>query len=182
MALTVLAASDSGDLKYLKLEAAWILTNIAYGSAEVLRALLTPQFCAVINGVLNAPNLDIVLLDQVMFLMGNISGTASVREEVLRLFDLVGVIGRVLQGQATIGKAFARTYVWVARNLSEDVKALEPKQIKGLARIFYECIGSFRERGAENDDALIDIVKGLSTLSATSSSMALDWVSGVTFD
>lgn len=182
MALTILAAPDSADLHYLKLEAAWILTNIAFGSEEVLRSLLTPQFCSVLNGVLAAPKLDIVLLDQVMFLMGNISGTAAVRQDVLRHFDLVGVINRAMQGQGAIGKAFVKNYVWVASNLSEDVKALEPKQIKGLSKIFYESIGSFRDRGAENEDALVDIVKGLSSLSATNSGMALDWVSGVTFD
>jgi importin subunit alpha-1 len=182
MALQILAAADSTDLKYLKLEAAWILTNIAYGSEEVLRSLLTPQFIAVINNLLNSPTLDLVLLDQIMFLMGNISGTKAVRPDVLRHFDLVSVINRVIQNHQQIGKCFAKNYVWVASNLSEDAKALELQQIKGLAKIFHEFIECFNQRGSDNEEVLVDIVKGLSELAATDSSMALDWVSGVSFD
>lgn len=48
MALQILDAPDSPDLRFLKLEAAWILTNIAYGSEEVLKALMTPHFVAVV--------------------------------------------------------------------------------------------------------------------------------------
>lgn len=47
--LQILQAPDSADLKYMKLEAAWILTNMAYGEQDVLTAILTPQVLDMIN-------------------------------------------------------------------------------------------------------------------------------------
>jgi hypothetical protein len=55
----------------MKLEAAWILTNIAYGKEDVLTALMTPQVMNLLNSLLENPNLDIQMLDQIIFLVAN---------------------------------------------------------------------------------------------------------------
>jgi len=39
----------SPDVKYMQLEAGWILTNLAFGSSDTLKLIFTPDFTRVIN-------------------------------------------------------------------------------------------------------------------------------------
>jgi hypothetical protein len=63
LVLQILEAPSSPDMKYLKLEAGWILTNIAYGSEDVLSMLFTDQFIRVVNFILNEQPCDIQMVD-----------------------------------------------------------------------------------------------------------------------
>lgn len=59
--LQVISVPFSPEVKYMQLECGWILTNLAYGSAETLRMIFTPDFTRVINQLLST--CDIVMLD-----------------------------------------------------------------------------------------------------------------------
>jgi len=63
LVLQILDAPTSPEIKYLKLEAGWILTNIAYGSKDVLNMLFNEHFIRVINKVLNEQPCDIQMVD-----------------------------------------------------------------------------------------------------------------------
>jgi hypothetical protein len=67
----------------------------------------------------------------------------------------------------------------VASNLCEDVKTLSIQTVKGICRIFYEFIEIMAQRGQGNEEILIDIVKGLSKLSAATDPDVLEAVSGI---
>jgi len=75
MLLKILQAPCDPQVRILKLEAGWILTNIAYGDDEVIESFFTPSFIEVFACILQSSKSDLVLLDQVMFFIGNISGT-----------------------------------------------------------------------------------------------------------
>ena len=49
----------TAEMKFLKLETGWILTNVAYGSKDVLLNLFNDQFIRVINKVLNEHPCDL---------------------------------------------------------------------------------------------------------------------------
>ena len=57
--ISLVLTALSGDHKYLKLESAWILTNIAYSNREILNFLLTLEFYTVIQAALNSAQIDI---------------------------------------------------------------------------------------------------------------------------
>jgi len=86
------------EFKFLKLEAGWILTNVAYGSEQVQRMLITPEFVRIVNTLIQQQPVDLVLLDQLLFMLGNITGTDKEMRKIIRQnFDLVTVINNVLQ-------------------------------------------------------------------------------------
>ena len=73
-------------LRYMKLEAVWILTNIAYGEeAEVLQLI---QYGNEINFSEIMQNIfaqkDLILIDQIMYLMGNVTGTSKTARNLIR--------------------------------------------------------------------------------------------------
>jgi len=47
--LQILSVPHSPDVKYMQLEAGWILTNLAFGSSDTLKLIFTPDFTRVIN-------------------------------------------------------------------------------------------------------------------------------------
>jgi len=175
--LQILSVPHSPDVKYMQLEAGWILTNLAFGSSDTLKLIFTPDFTRVINLLL--ASCDIVMLDQLMFLFGNITGTdKELRRMVRSFFDLPGVIIAVLENNKEVPKPFAKNYVWVANNLSQDYKYLSLKDFRALSTIFYEFIEYYKQN---NQDELLDCVKGLCNLSATNDPQAIKWVSGINF-
>lgn len=152
------------------LEAGWILSNLAYGSEEQLTKLVQyggygkPGFVEIMTNLLNSQ--DLILIDQIMFLFGNITGTSpDLRASTRNNFDLLSVISG-LMNLGSLPKIFIKNYIWVATNISYDAKHLDQKDIRNLSKIF----GNFLEVFKEQDDelALQDLVKGLSKLSEIS--------------
>jgi len=64
-------------VRYLKLEATWILTNICFGDENAILQVFADQygFVAHINSILNSS--DLHMIDQVYFLINNIMCTSS---------------------------------------------------------------------------------------------------------
>jgi hypothetical protein len=50
--------------RYIKYEAGWILTNIAYGDEDdFIHFFKNPSFVGIFNQIMNRPDYDIVLVD-----------------------------------------------------------------------------------------------------------------------
>lgn len=70
-------------LKCIRLEAGWIMTNLAYGNEEELQSLLGytldngMNLLQFIKRVFSNHQHDLVLVDQIMFLLGNVTGTSE---------------------------------------------------------------------------------------------------------
>ena len=67
----------------MKLEAIWILTNLAYGTSDDIMRILSPEF-----GILPAVNTilqtsDKPLLEQILWFVGNISGENKIYQEMI---------------------------------------------------------------------------------------------------
>jgi len=115
-----------------------------------------------------------------MFLFGNLTGDSDkLRRSVLLNFDLIGTINTVLRTHTELPKIYARNSIWVASNLAKESKNFNLDQCKGLTLIFYEFIEFFYQKDTNDDDCLLDIVKGLTSMSGTSDVKMLDWVSGI---
>jgi hypothetical protein len=144
---SILAESDI--MPYLKLEAGWILTNLAYGSEDELKTLIEygghdgkPSFVQIMTQMLESN--DLVMIDQIMFLFGNITGTSSDLRATIRVnFDLTKLI-KQLMTLSTLPKIFIKNYVWVASNLAEDSQYLEKEDIRNLIKILGEFLEIFR--------------------------------------
>jgi hypothetical protein len=164
----------------MKLEAAWILTNIAYGKEDVLTALMTPQVMNLLNSLLENPNLDIQMLDQIIFLVANLSGDNSTRAKTVKSINPIDPILRVLGRESKIPISFADNFIWVADNYCEEYRDLNLKQVKGLSRIFYEFLEYFYKENKTRQ--LQEITKGLSKLASSGNSVFLDQAAGLNFD
>ena len=151
---------------------------MAYGEEQELFKILSfDGFVSIINQILSQT--DLVLIDQLMFLMGNITGTSrAIRQQVRSNIDLISAITTVLTQAKSLPKIFAKNYAWVASNLSEEASSLSIKDISGLMVIFCEFFEVFSTK-TQDVDALLDITKGLSNLSAFDNERSLRLVSGL---
>ena len=109
--------------RYIKLEAGWILTNIAYGDEDDFVKLFTNQnFVNIINSFLQDPdNYDMQLIDQIMFLFGNMTGSShDFCEYIISEYNIVDVIIGILEQsqKQPVSMQFANNYVWIALNIS----------------------------------------------------------------
>jgi hypothetical protein len=62
------------EVRAMKLESLWILTNLAYGDNDDIAKLLDPQFGVfeIINTVLAGD--DLAMIEQIFWLLGNVTG------------------------------------------------------------------------------------------------------------
>ena len=148
--LTILGCNNNVDtlIGYLKLESGWILTNIAYGDSESLQMLFNPNmnlnFISIIGSILNQYPRNLALIDQIMFLMGNLSsGGKQLRKEIRHNFDLIRVIEDIVQTEKSIPKQFAANFIWIASMLSKDAEVLQQLEIQRLVNIFDIFINGF---------------------------------------
>lgn len=93
--------------------------------------------------MLENPNLDIQMLDIVIYLVGNLSGTSQFRQKVVQFINPIDSILRVIGREKKITKSFAANFIWVADNYSEEFRHLTFKQVKGISQIFYEFLEYF---------------------------------------
>jgi hypothetical protein len=64
-------------IRYLRLEASWILTNLSYAHEQDLILLFEPKFGFIehINKILDSK--DIIMIDQIIWLISNTAGESS---------------------------------------------------------------------------------------------------------
>ena len=99
-ALSIQASTDI--IRCIKNEAGWILTNIAHEVDAGLDFLFTDQSCnfvPVVKQILaDAKNPDLVMIDQILFFLGNMTGeSAEMRELVRQNLDLPRIIADLLE-------------------------------------------------------------------------------------
>ena len=74
---SLLALDDSQDklVRYLKLEAAWILTNISYGKGSDIQEIFNEEYSIIksLNDILRG--FDLQMIDQVFFFIRNVLHT-----------------------------------------------------------------------------------------------------------
>ena len=109
------------------------------------------------------------MIDQVMFLMGNILLTSKeIRSKVRANLDLVSYILQAIDNCSKFARGlprvFASNFVWVANTISKDSKTLDLKDIQGLARIFYEFVECFTTN-QDDEVSLIEVIDGMLNLS-----------------
>ena len=93
-----------------------------------------------------------------MFMMGNITSSAQLRNEVRQSIDLIGSINYILTTQKVLPKMFAQNYIWIANNYSMD-EGMEPLETQGIVNIFMEFIEIFEKDVCDNDEeVLVQIV------------------------
>ena len=94
---TVLKILAGNCNRYVRLECGWILANIAYSSSEILEKLFNDHFIQAIATVFTEKPTDMVMLDQLMFLMGNLTGTSDqMRQKVRHYLNLETLMVQVL--------------------------------------------------------------------------------------
>jgi hypothetical protein len=64
----------SEEVRAMKLESLWTLTNLAYGDHDDIERLLSPEFSVfkIINTVLSGD--DLAMIEQIFWMIGNITG------------------------------------------------------------------------------------------------------------
>ena len=99
-----------------------------------------------------------------MFLFGNMTGSSSnLRDLVCTNFHIIDVINKILESQQELPPQFAQNYVWIANNISEEYRSLSIEYLVELMKIFSKFIDDIY---VDNEDMLIDIVKGMSNLAS----------------
>jgi hypothetical protein len=102
------------------------------------------------------------MIDQIMFLFGNITGTSrDLRASIRANFDLTNLIIGIMS-LSTLPKIFIKNYVWVASNLAMDAAELDLECIRNLVKIFGDFLEVFKNH--EDELAMSDCVKGLSKI------------------
>lgn len=94
----ILGADGGNDLtRYLKLEATWILTNLAYGSEQDLMVVLDSKFAIAnhLNRILEGN--DLQLIDQVIWFIANTCGESlNLRNLILTQTTIVKALTRII--------------------------------------------------------------------------------------
>ena len=81
--------------RYIQLEACWIASNLVY--SDDLDLILSygaygnPKFLDVIKNMI--ANSDVQMLDQILFMLGNVTGTSKVYRQLVRdKIDLIKIV------------------------------------------------------------------------------------------
>lgn len=115
---------DSNSLvRYLKLEATWILTNIGYGTEEDIIQIFAEEygFVAHINRILKSN--DLQMIDQVIWLVANAAGESVKLRNlcVSQTFIIEGLCRIIVEAQqckAGLKKGLISNIIWCVGNLT----------------------------------------------------------------
>ena len=158
---------QSEEVRAMKLESLWILTNLAYGDENDLVKLLDPQF-----GVLDIMNVvlsgdDKAMIEQVLWLIGNISGQDVIyRNMIVESTCIYQTLLRLVEAQK-ISRYLLRTVCWVNSNLTryknnDNVGIAITVARSGIFTedpdIVSDCLWAFTYITETNDDDQIDFV------------------------
>lgn len=108
----------SEEVRVMKLEAVWILTNLAFGEREEVEPILDPQY-EIMNSISRIiSSNDKPMVEQALWFLGNLSGeSADLREAVIEQSSLLDTF-RYLISQSHITKTLLRTVCWVNSNIA----------------------------------------------------------------
>jgi len=108
----------SEEIRIMKLEALWILTNLAYGTTNDINFILQPQFELrnVLNLILSSN--DRSMIEQALWFIGNITGENDTYKEIIINNTCILQTFERLISQPKISKTLLRTVCWVNSNLT----------------------------------------------------------------
>lgn len=135
----------------MKLEAIWIISNLAYGTKEDSLKILHPDYgiLTAVDNILRTS--DKPFLEQVLWFIGNVCGEAKELQEIIISHTCIFEIFMGLIQQQRIAKSLLRTLCWVNSNLGR-YKNLNEKQVKIVVAI--AKAGLFCEDDAIVSDSL----------------------------
>lgn len=110
-------------LTILQLESIWILTNLAYGTEEDTAKIIQHPMDVLnaVTGIL-ADGKDLVMVEQSLWLIGNLIGDSAPLSEVV--LQRTGVLEAMIKltKSTRISRTLLRTICWVNSNLSRHKK------------------------------------------------------------
>lgn len=111
----------SQEIRSMKLEAIWILSNLACGSLDDLRLLLASQelnLLKIIDDIVVKDIADLIMIEQTMWLVGNICGECvEFRDEILNKTNVLKCMAGLLSAQK-LTKSLFKVICWVNHNMT----------------------------------------------------------------
>ena len=107
-------------LMVFQFEAIWILTNLAFGSEEDVKQMFSDplNLLGCIDTLLKESINDTLMLEQIMWLLGNITGDSiGFRNLIIQGTCIFDVLSQVTKGKS-ISRTFLRTMCWLNANLN----------------------------------------------------------------
>ena len=79
------ADNISEEIRAMKLEAIWILTNLAYGIQEDTDKMLSHpmNLLNIVNEILAKGDKDLMMVEQTLWLIGNLTGDSAINRDVI---------------------------------------------------------------------------------------------------
>jgi hypothetical protein len=106
------------EVRIMKLETIWILTNLAHGGRDDLAVLLRPEFEIIKSIDLTLRTPDKPLLEQILWFVGNITGECKDYQELVISQTCLLEVFKCLMLQQRISRSLLKTMCWVNTNIS----------------------------------------------------------------
>lgn len=104
-------------VRYLKLEATWILTNVTFCDEDIINEMLDQQYDFVTHFNLILEGKDYQMIDQVIWLIANIAATSdNLKNQMLSQTYVVKQMYNQLNMNSAIKKGYIKTIVWCCCN------------------------------------------------------------------
>ncbi|TNV74065.1 hypothetical protein FGO68_gene12213 [Halteria grandinella] len=121
-------------VRLMKLEAVWILSNLAYGTLEDIMKILSPEY-----GILTAVDhmmqtSDKPMLEQVLWFLGNVCGEDKKLQEIIISHTCIFAVLQSLIDTSRISRSLLRTICWVNSNIGR-YRNLNSDQIRIVVAI-----------------------------------------------
>lgn len=118
-------------IRYIKLEATWILTNIGYGNEEDIMEIFGDEYKFIdhINRILKGN--DLQMIDQVIWLISNMCATSSnlrnkIVSEVFIVETINKIISQAIECKASLRTNFIGNIIWCLQNLLRTSTVPQP--------------------------------------------------------
>mmetsp|Transcript_2123 Transcript_2123/g.3746 ORF Transcript_2123/g.3746 Transcript_2123/m.3746 type:complete len:285 (-) Transcript_2123:984-1838(-) len=166
-------------IRYLKLEGAWILTNIAYGKEEDIMAVLDEKYEILndINRFLQSD--DLPMIDQIIWFIGNACGESlRLRNMIISRTYIIDSISQLVaqleKSNKPIRKGLLNNLIWCLRNVikanqasenslaTESVDTITPEEKTKLLFIIKTFISGVDAKINNHDalECLVHLLKG----------------------
>jgi hypothetical protein len=104
----------------MKLEALWIITNLAYGTIEDAEKIVMHRelnIVGIVSAVLRDMN-DLMAVEQCLWLIGNLtSESRPLRDHVIIHTGVVDAMAKLIKHPA-LSKSLVKTLCWLATNMT----------------------------------------------------------------
>ncbi|CDW81557.1 karyopherin alpha [Stylonychia lemnae] len=121
------------DIRMMKLETVWILTNLAHGQSDVIEPIFYPKygFIGSINHLMKQN--DSAMIEQCFWFIGNsLAENEKLRNLFLNETELIDVMyGQIMKQK--ISKTLFKTLIWLTSNISRPKNLDESVVLKCLA-------------------------------------------------